>query len=145
MNNRITFYERTYQKVQDVLSSIGGISNIISFILKLINSYINSYDILFDLIYLLNFFSISIGDIESTDRRNIINKKLQQIENIKRHTKINQIIVKLNNSSISKLFSNQNKLENIPKEIEEKKNNENTEKNELKETIPNQTLNTEKS
>ena len=89
MNNRINFYERTYQKVQDVLSSIGGISNIISFILKLINSYINSYDILFDLIYLLNFFSISIGDIKSTDKRNIINKKLQQIENIKRHTKRN--------------------------------------------------------
>ena len=130
LNNRINFYERTYQKVQDILSSIGGISNIISFILKLINSYINSYDILFDLIYLLNFFSISIGDIKSTDKRNIINKKLQQIENIKRH---------------SKLFSKPNKLENIPKDIEEMKNYENTEKNELKETIPNQTLNTEKS
>jgi len=88
LNNRINFYERTYQKVQDVLSSIWGISNIISFVLKFINDYINSYCILFELINLLNLLSISIKDIEFTNRRNIINKKLKQIENIKKNSTI---------------------------------------------------------
>ena len=130
LNNRINFFERSYLKVQDVLSTIGGISNIIGFLMQLINSYINSYSILNDLNYLLNLFKISPEDIIYTNEKNIINKKLKQVENIqKRNT----------------FFGKPTSMENLMKTIEENKSNRPTDENELKETICNQTLESEKS
>ena len=56
LNNRIRFYERTYQTVQEVLSIIGGISNFITIVFTIINDFINSYFILIDFNYLLGLF-----------------------------------------------------------------------------------------
>ena len=98
--------------------------------MQLINSYINSYSILNDLNYLLNLFKISPEDIIYTNEKNIINKKLKQVENIqKRNT----------------FFGKPTSMENLMKNIEENKSNRPTDENELKETICNQTLESEKS
>ena len=79
LNNRIRFYERTYQTVQEVLSIIGGISNFITIVFTIINDFINSYFILIDFNYLLGLFSITIDDIDLANRKNIINIKLKKI------------------------------------------------------------------
>ena len=42
------YYERTYWKIQDVLSDIGGVANSIIFIITIINSFINKCTILTD-------------------------------------------------------------------------------------------------
>ena len=120
LNNRIRYYERTYITIPDILSSIGGILNIVISIMTLINDFIiNPYKILKDFNYLLNLFSITEDDILKTNRKNIINKKLKQIENIKK---------------ISCTFSKPLSSENAIKEVE---------KGEDKETVTDQTLNSE--
>ena len=95
LNNRIRFYERTYQTVQEVLSIIGGISNFITIIFTIINDFINSYFILIDFNYLLGLFSITIDDIDLANRKNIINIKLKQIAKIKKIVMFSQNQVRL--------------------------------------------------
>ena len=48
LKNRINSYERTYQRIQDIISDIGGISEIINILASIINKIYNSYIILFD-------------------------------------------------------------------------------------------------
>jgi len=129
LSNRMRFYERTYQTIQDILSIIGGISSALNTIMIIINNnFFNSYQILLDFNLLLDSFSITSDDIENTNKKNIISKKLKQVEKIKKN---------------SKFFGKPITIDNILKSSEkEKKVGE--EKGE-KETISNQTLNTEKS
>ena len=49
MQNSLQFYERSYDKFQDVLSDIGGISSIVVTIAYLINLLVNNYIILIDI------------------------------------------------------------------------------------------------
>ena len=49
MQNSLQFYERNYDKFQDVLSDIGGISSIVVTIAYLINLLVNNYIILIDI------------------------------------------------------------------------------------------------
>ena len=48
LNNRINYYERNYKRVQDVVSSIGGIYQFITFTAIFINNLYNHYIILSD-------------------------------------------------------------------------------------------------
>ena len=48
LNNRMQYYERTYKKVQDVISSIGGISEVIYFLSIFINYLFNNYIKIYD-------------------------------------------------------------------------------------------------
>ena len=48
LNNRMHYYERAYKKVQDVISSIGGISEVIYFLSIFINYLYNNYIIIYD-------------------------------------------------------------------------------------------------
>ena len=85
--------------------------------MKFINNFINSYIILNDFNHLLNLFTITTDDIRIANKKNILNKKLKQVENIKKN---------------SCGFSKPKSTENIIKE-------------EDKDTITEQSLNTEKS
>ena len=49
MKNRMQYYERVYQKFQDFLSDVGGISGIVLTTDELINYVLNQYIILFDM------------------------------------------------------------------------------------------------
>ena len=121
LNNRINYYERTYLTIQDILSKIGGTLNFITFIMTLINNFINSYFVLKDFNCLLNLFTITKDDIKKANRKNILNKKLKQVENIKK-----------NSCAITRAKSTEN---TIKEELKE----------EDKDTITEQSLNTEKS
>ena len=48
MQNTLQYYERNYDRLQDVLSDIGGISNIVVTLAYLINLLVNNYIILLD-------------------------------------------------------------------------------------------------
>ena len=48
MQNSQQYYERRYQKLQDALSDIGGIANLILIIAQCINYIIARYNMLFD-------------------------------------------------------------------------------------------------
>ena len=48
MQNRMQHYERTYEKVQDVFSSLGGLCKTLISISELINFIVNRYVKLFD-------------------------------------------------------------------------------------------------
>jgi len=70
LKNRINSYERTYQRIQDIISDIGGISEIISFLASIINRIYNSYIILFDTEKLL--FSIFESQEKNIKKKNNI-------------------------------------------------------------------------
>ena len=115
LNNRLTFYERSYQTIQDFLSSLGGFFNIIIFVMKLINELINSSMMLFDFNFLLNLFSINIKDIKKSNQKNIIDIKIKEVEEIKK----NIIKSKKTNTreSIVNEIENYNRKETEDKEI----------------------------
>ena len=48
LNNIKIYYERNYKKIQDVISDIGGIFNLLSFLAVYINSLYNNYIVLSD-------------------------------------------------------------------------------------------------
>ena len=49
MQNRMQYYERVYEKVQDVLSDVGGLCSIVLTIAELLNFLVNQYINLFDI------------------------------------------------------------------------------------------------
>ena len=57
LKNRENYYERTYKKIQDVISSIGGIYQVTVVIASIINRLYNKYIVLCDTEMLL-FYSI---------------------------------------------------------------------------------------
>ena len=63
MSNRMSYNERIYKKIQDVLSEVGGLVQTIMTIALFINNFINKYIILFDTEKLLSKANISITEI----------------------------------------------------------------------------------
>ena len=59
LKNTMNYYERSYKKFQDVISSIGGINQFITIVAAFINSLYNNYVVLCDTSNLL-FFSINL-------------------------------------------------------------------------------------
>ena len=86
LNNRLDYYGRSYTTIQDALSSIGGTLNIIIVIMTIINNFFNSYIVLNDFKCLLNVFEISPEDIEKARAKNILTKKLKDVEVIKKNS-----------------------------------------------------------
>ena len=123
LNNRIKYYERSYKTIPDALSTVGGTLNIVIFIMTLINDSFNSFMVLQNFNWLLNLFSITAEDIELANKKNILSKKLRQVETIKK---------------LSCLFTSKETKENIMKEEEK-------EREEDKEAMPEQTLNSERN
>jgi len=114
LNNRIKYYERSYKTIPDALSTVGGTLNIVIFIMTLINDSFNSFMVLQNFNWLLNLFSITAEDIELANKKNILSKKLRQVETIKK---------------LSCPFTSKETKENIMKEEEK-------EREEDKETTP---------
>ena len=70
MNNRMNYNERTYKKIQDILSEVGGVAQAIMTIALFMNNFINRYIILYDTQQLLNKANISITEICAKKKRN---------------------------------------------------------------------------
>ena len=121
LNNRITYYERTYKTISEVLTVIGGNLNIFILVMSVVNNFVNSFMVLKDFNCLLNLFSINSEDIDYIIENNILNKKFKVVEEIKR-----KCCSEKNPTSIEKIIK------------------EEQEKDAGKETVTDQTLITEK-
>ena len=128
LNNVMSYNERSYKTIPEFLSNIGGFLNIIIIIMSFINNFINSYIILKDFNCLLNLFSITTNDIVLTNQKNILNKKLQEVEQIRKNS-----CAFTKSSSSETLNTEKEKPEEKHKELKEK------------ETETNQSINTERS
>ena len=128
LNNVMSYNERSYKTIPEFLSNIGGFLNIIIIIMSFINNFINSYIILKDFNCLLNLFSITTNDIVLTNQKNILNKKLQELEQIRKNC-----CAFTKSSSSETLNTEKEKPEEKHKELKEK------------ETETNQSINTERS
>ena len=82
MQNTLQYYERNYDRVQDTLSDIGGISNIILVFATILNFLINQFVILLDLKNLenqtnLNFHLIRDKILQTNSTTNKISEMMQ--------------------------------------------------------------------
>ena len=73
MNNRLSYYERTYSRIQDVLANVGGVAQAIMAVALFINNFINKYIILVDTQKLLSRANIPLNSI--CQKRTKINLK----------------------------------------------------------------------
>jgi hypothetical protein len=93
LNNRMQFFERTYKRLQDVFSDIGGISKFITFVAIFINQFYNNYIIFYDTKVLLttslntnkqnenenNKHRIELNNIESSPQNYETNKSFDKV------------------------------------------------------------------
>ena len=85
LGNRIDYYERTYKRLQDIVSNIGGFYQFIVFSAVFINRFYNNFIILFDTENLLNS-SISNEKNHFYKKKKInYQKKLGEMNNKKSH------------------------------------------------------------
>ena len=108
MQNRMQYYERVYQKVQDVLSDVGGLCSIVLTIAELINFLVCKYINLFDTQNYLNEIENSKIYGENILRLNI-NNELFRI-NVKQNSNI--LFPPKNNISISQHYQDDNNCKN---------------------------------
>ena len=82
MQNTLQHFERTYDRFQDLLSDIGGISSIITTLGYFINLLISSYISLRDTEELIiNRDEMNYGERKNTNRRPTFIRKVKEIEN----------------------------------------------------------------
>ena len=79
LNNRMQFFERTYKRLQDVFSDIGGISKFITFVAIFINQFYNNYIIFYDTKVLLTT-SLNTKDNQNENENNKYRIELNNIE-----------------------------------------------------------------
>ena len=78
MNNRMKYYERTYKRIQELLSQVGGVAESIIFIATLVNKLINKYIIITDTQELLCNYKLPIKEIKI--QKTLKNASLDNIE-----------------------------------------------------------------
>ena len=124
LKNRINYYERSYKRIQDVVSDIGGIFYFISLIAIYINRLYNNYIILFDTEDLLK--SLIKVEREKHEKHKIdYSKKLKDIKDIN-----NKHIHKPYNKNFEKVtFNKDGKTKE--KKIEKKINEESSKSKEI--------------
>ena len=99
MQNTLQHFERSYDRFQDLLSNIGGISSIIMTIGYYMNLLISCYISILDTEELIiNRDKMNYGDRKSIDRRPTFIKKVNQIDNSSRR----QYLTEQSNISSSK-------------------------------------------
>ena len=152
LRNLQEYYERTYRRIQDVISSIGGINQAITIIAIFLNSFFNNYIVLSDTEVLLHS---SIHFEKEFHKKNALNKKYlnDKSKSTKKKDKIKDISqpkieseyknarrknktendISINNISKSNLFSTNNKIPDVVDKSNNIKNSENINNNKEKE------------
>ena len=69
LGNRLQDYVRSYKRIQDVLSDIGGISQVIFIVAGIINKFYNGYIILIDTKKLLSSHSINLQEFYKNENK----------------------------------------------------------------------------
>ena len=143
MQNSLQYYERTYDRIQDLLSDIGGISSILMTIAYYINLFVNHYIILLNTEELIiNTHNVNFVDKKNNRKKPAFMKKLNQKENPPRR----QNIIQQKNINISKQSSESIKIEEvnnypIPNAIDRNKSSISNSKRNLKYINENKMLN----
>ena len=114
LHNRLNYYERFYKRIQDVVSDIGGVNQVITIIATFINKLYSQYVILYDTEFLL--FSLINSEIKihknnSNNSNKLKNTKIKDLEkrNLSTNIKRSYVIEKFNNKqSKSKDIINKN-------------------------------------
>ena len=115
MQNRMQYYERVYEKVQDVLSDVGGLCSIVLTIAEFINTIVNYYITLFDTQSYMNeidnsknfdknIFKMNYGMIKIRSNNNKSNppKNKMQINNLNNNESLrNSMISKVSKDDIN--------------------------------------------
>ena len=81
----MNYYERTYKRVQDIISSIGGLYQVINIIAFYINYYYNNYIVLSDTKNLLSSsIKIEKNNCKNSENiNNLLKKKIKNVEKLK--------------------------------------------------------------
>ncbi len=91
LKNIMEYYERTYKRIQDVISSIGGINQAITLIAIYLNTFYNNFIVLSDTELLLHS-SIKSEKNDQNKKNKHPKNEFKDIDNkIKKNTKINKI------------------------------------------------------
>lgn len=124
LKNSLNFYERSYKKVQDILSFIGGIKQIITILAFYINKFYYNYIVLFDTEKLLtssiheekkihNKKKFKYGKIKNIKKEELKNIKKEEIKEKKHHKSFDR---NKNTGNIN-IKSNKGKNEENPSKI----------------------------
>ena len=120
LNNNVLYYERIYKKIQDVISSIGGISQAINFVASFFNYLYNNYIILFNNKLLLSKLisseknSHKIKDIKINHLKDKSRKYQNELEkntsinNLKRSSDRGQVYNDKSNTNINSIKEKEN-------------------------------------
>ena len=81
--NRLNYCERTYNRLQDLISEIGGTYEVIISVFIVINKIFNYYAILCDTEKLLDLCPCSIKEIMKNERMKIKKLKQKKKKNLK--------------------------------------------------------------
>ena len=108
LKNTNMFYERSYQRIQDIFSYIGGVNNIINILAVMINKLYNRYIILYDTEKLL------LSLINSEEINNKINIKIRNLtdNNIINNNRKSRGIFNFNNMDKKEDINEKNKSDN---------------------------------
>ena len=134
MQNTLQYYERTYDRFQDLLSDIGGISSILMTVAYYINLFVNHYIILLNTEELvINTHDFNYGNKKKYQRKPTFFKKINQNENPPRR----QNVIQQKNFNLSKQSSESIKIEevnnySIPNTIDRNKSSMSNSKRNLK-------------
>ena len=141
-NNKMSFYERTYSKLLDVLSDLGGIIEIITFIAEFIVKYYNEYIVLKNTKKIIcalhnnpnmgkmmnnqngKFYEINANKEKTSENNETINNLSQNVEN-KENTVT--IINKDETKDIKKIYQSSMIMKGDQKDKEGKMDTENEE------------------
>ena len=108
LNNRIHCYERTYKRIQEIISNIGGIYQFITFVAIFLNSFYNKYIVLLDT---ENLLKTSIYSEKYNFHKN--RKFPKNLDNLIKHRKSSgNIEIEKNNASFSDIKKRNKKIKN---------------------------------
>jgi hypothetical protein len=108
LKNTNMFYERSYKRIQDIFSYIGGVNNIINFLAILINRLYNKFITLCDTKKLL----LSLINSEKINKIKSIKIKNLAEENISNNSKKSREILNLNIMNMKDDINEKNKSDN---------------------------------
>ncbi len=124
LKNSMNYYERTYKRVQDIASSIGGLYQVINIIAFYINYYYNNYIVLSDTKNLLSSsIKIEKNNCKNSENiNNLLKKKIKNVEKLKTDDDKN-LKKSLDRNKFDERFKNKNRKNKSENDFSKSNNN----------------------
>ena len=124
LKNSMNYYERTYKRVQDIISSIGGLYQVINIIAFYINYYYNNYIVLSDTKNLLSSsIKIEKNNCKNSENiNNLLKKKIKNVEKLKTDDDKN-LKKSLDRNKFDERFKNKNRKNKSENDFSKSNNN----------------------